>query len=77
MAPDLLFEGGIAHERWMNLFLGHIRSHFVAGRNVTWYVVFLGALVFYLAAVDRSRPAGRSAPTTRSTVEAGGPLPDR
>ncbi len=56
MAPDLLFEGGIAHEPWMDLFLGHISSHFVPGRNLTWYVVLLGALAFYLAAVDRSRP---------------------
>jgi len=60
MAPDLLFEGGIAHERWMDLFLGHISSHFVAGRNVTWYVVFLGALAFFQVAADRTKPQPRS-----------------
>jgi len=54
MAPDLLFAGGIAHQRWMDVFLGHISSHFVPGRNLTWYAVFLAALVLYLAAVDRS-----------------------
>jgi len=62
----------------MDLFLGHISSHFVAGRNVTWYVVFLGALAFYLAAVDRSRPAGRSAPRRGppSRLEAPRPIDD-
>ena len=55
MTPDLLFTAGIAHQRWMDVFLGHITSHFVPGRNLTWYAVFLAALALYLAAVDRSR----------------------
>lgn len=29
----------------MDLFLGHSSSHFLPGRNVTWYVVFLAAHV--------------------------------
>jgi len=61
MAPDLLFEGGIAHERWMDLFLAHISSHFVPGRNLTWYTVFLTTLAFYLVAIDRSRVMTRRA----------------
>jgi hypothetical protein len=55
MAPDLLFIGGAAHQRWMDVFLGHLRTHFVPGRNVTWYVVFLACLALYLAVVDRLR----------------------
>ncbi|HEV2767407.1 MAG TPA: hypothetical protein VGV63_06860 [Acidimicrobiales bacterium] len=51
MLPDVLFNVGIAHQRWMDLFLGHISSHFVPGRNLTWYVVFLACLAAYLAAV--------------------------
>ena len=53
--PDFLFLGGTAHARWMDVFLGHIGSHFVPGRNVTWYVAFLAALALYLAVLDRAR----------------------
>ena len=27
MTPDLLFTGGYAHWRWMDLFLGHVSAH--------------------------------------------------
>jgi hypothetical protein len=54
MTPDLAFSGGVAHQRWMDVFLGHIGTHFVPGRNVTWYAAFLASLALYLAAVDRS-----------------------
>ena len=57
MFPDFLFTAGIAHERWMDLFLGHISAHFVPGRNLTWFAVFLLALAAYLAVVAR-HPAG-------------------
>lgn len=58
MAPDLVFMAGVAHRRWMDLFLGHLSSHAVPGRNWTWYIVFLGALGAYLALIDRlSLPA--------------------
>lgn len=60
MTPDLLFVGGIVHRRWMDLFLGHISTHFVPGRNLTWYTVFVGCLGLYLLAVERS--AGKSKP---------------
>jgi len=55
MTPDLLFAAGHAHQRWMELFLGHISAHFVPGRNLTWYAVFLLSLAAYLLAVDRGR----------------------
>ena len=57
MFPDFLFTGGhIAHERWMDVFLGHISTHFVPGRNLTWYVVFLAAVALYLGVLHRLRP---------------------
>ncbi len=49
IVPDLLFIAGVAHERWMNVFLGHLSGHFVPGRNWTWYAVLLIALAVYLA----------------------------
>ncbi|MDQ3570524.1 MAG: hypothetical protein M3396_07870 [Actinomycetota bacterium] len=58
MFPDFLFAGGIAHQRWMDVFLGHISTHFVPGRNLTWYLVFLACLAAYLAVLDRLRPRG-------------------
>lgn len=56
MFPDFLFTAGIAHERWMDMFLGHISTHFVPGRNLTWFVVFLAALAAYLAVLARLPP---------------------
>jgi len=53
MFPDFLFSAGIAHYRWMEVFLGHIASHFVPGRNLTWYGVWLVALGGYLVILDR------------------------
>ena len=38
------------------MFLGHISSHYVAGRNLTWYGVFLVSLAAYLVALDRAGP---------------------
>jgi hypothetical protein len=60
MTPDLLFVGGRVHERWMDAFLGHLSTHYIPGRNLTWYVVSLLSLASYLAAIDRGvrrRPA--------------------
>ncbi|MBW3574378.1 MAG: hypothetical protein KY450_05850 [Actinobacteria bacterium] len=60
MFPDFLFTGGhIAHEPWMDVFLGHISTHFVPGRNLTWYVVFLAAVALYLGVLHRLRPRRR------------------
>ena len=54
MAPDLAFNAGVAHQRWMDVFVGHISTHFVPGRNLTWYAVLLVSLGVYLVAVDRT-----------------------
>lgn len=56
MAPDLAFIAGVAHQRWMDVFLAHLSSHFAPGRNLTWYVVFLMSLAAYLAVLDWLRP---------------------
>jgi hypothetical protein len=53
MFPDFLFTAGMAHERWIDVFLGHISTHFVPGRNLTWFAVFLAALAVYLAVLAR------------------------
>lgn len=68
VAPDLLFVGGIAHERWMDLFLGHISTHLVPGRNLTWLLVLIVSLAAYLATLDAVRPevgSGASRPSGR------------
>lgn len=51
MGPDVLFVHEMAHRRWMDIFVGHNVSHFIPGRNVTWYLVFLACLGAYLWAV--------------------------
>jgi len=53
MIPDLLFNGGEIHRQWMDVFLGHVSTHFVPGRNWTWYAVFLVTAAAYLTTVDR------------------------
>ena len=56
MAPDLAFVAGQAHRRWMDVFLGHISTHFVPGRNWTWYAIFLVSLAAYLSILDHLGP---------------------
>ncbi len=53
MAPDLAFTAGYAHRRWMDVFAVHISSHYIPGRNLTWYGIFLVCLAAYLVAIDR------------------------
>ena len=55
MTPDLLFAGGIVHGTWMDVFLGHVSSHYVPGRNLSWYAIFVTLLACYLFVVDRTR----------------------
>lgn len=38
----------------MEVFVGHISTHFVPGRNPHWYAVLLVSLGVYLVAVDRT-----------------------
>jgi len=51
--PDLLFAAGIAHQRWMDLFLGHVSSHNVPGGLWTLYGSFLAGLALYLLTIAR------------------------
>ena len=62
MFPDFLFEGGHIHQPWMDLFLWHIGSHFVPGRNVTWFAVFLAVLALHLVVLDQLARPRREAP---------------
>lgn len=62
MFPDFLFEAGRPHQWWMEVFLLHIRSHFVPGRNLFWFATFLVALAGYLVVLDRR---GRGTPEPR------------
>ncbi len=48
MGPDALYVRDMAHQRWMDVFVAHNVSHFIPGRNVTWYLLFLAALSLYL-----------------------------
>lgn len=50
--PDALFAAGVAHERWMDVFVLHVSSHQVAGREITLLAAFLGALAAYVSVLD-------------------------
>jgi hypothetical protein len=51
MFPDILWNfRWLPHQPWMDVFLLHISSHFIPGRNWTWYIVFLACLALYLYA---------------------------
>ncbi len=52
MAPDFAFVEGVPHGRWMDVFLAHVSSHHILGRNWTWFAVFLVALGTYPVVVD-------------------------
>ena len=52
MGPDLLFVKEIAHRRWMDVFVAHNVSHFIPGRNLTWYLIFLACLAAYLSVLS-------------------------
>lgn len=71
MTPDLLYVDDVAHARWMDIFVAHNISHFIPGRNVTWYLLFLIALALYLAAAP---PPQRTGPRRRQ-VSSPGALP--
>lgn len=47
MFPDLLFSAGIPHHAWMNVFLGHISSHYLPGGAYTWLFVALVLSALY------------------------------
>lgn len=62
MFPDFLFEAGTAHEWWMEVFLLHIRSHFVPWRNLFWLSTTLAALALYLLSVVSLKSDKQSSP---------------
>lgn len=50
MFPDLLFTAGLApRDGWMDVFLGHIASHYVPGGDATWLLLALLASGGYAA----------------------------
>lgn len=51
MAPDLLFRAGVPHDRWMNVFLGHVAAHYVPGGDGAWLAVALTLAGLYVAAL--------------------------
>lgn len=53
--PDALFAAGMVHERWMDIFVAHVSTHHVAGRELTLLATFLGALAVYLVMLDVAR----------------------
>ena len=54
LVPDLLFTlRDMAHRPWMDIFLGHLSTHFVPGRNATWFAVFAVAVAAYVLSVER------------------------
>lgn len=55
MLPDFMFDAGIAHRRWMDVFLAHLSSHFIPGQNFTWLAVFLVSAGIYLSVIDQLR----------------------
>ena len=68
--PDVLFVFGIAHQRWMDIFLAHVSTHVMPGRNTTWYAAFLAALAAYLITLDRLADARRDATADRGAMPA-------
>jgi len=67
IVPDLLFAAGIAHQRWMDLFLGHVSSHNVPGGLWTLYGSFLAGLALYLLTIARLPPRGGHSVERRSS----------
>jgi len=65
--PDLLFAAGIAHQRWMDLFLGHISSHNAPGGLWALYGSFLAGLALYLLTIARLPPRGGHSVERRSS----------
>jgi|GEM_PF-4710736 len=69
MAPDLAFRAGVPHERWMDVFLGHVSSHYLPGGDRTWLVLACLAVLVYAwqlrSWLTTTRPATPGPRTTR------------
>ncbi len=64
MLPDLLFRGGVPHDRWMDVFLGHVAAHDLPGGDTSWLAIALLCLALYTAALTawiRARAAEAAA----------------
>ena len=64
MLPDLLFRGGVPHYRWMDVFLGHVASHYLPGGDGSWLAIALTCLGLYVGALTawiRARTAEAAA----------------
>ncbi len=70
MAPDILYLESIAHTRWMDVFVAHNTSHFLPGRNISWYVLFLAAMTLYLVTAPPAREATGAGRRPTGCVEA-------
>lgn len=58
MFPDIIWSFQLLpHQAWMDLFFLHISSHFIPGRNWTWYLIFLLCLALYLSGLYTKRIA--------------------
>lgn len=63
LVPDLLYTlRDMAHRPWMDIFLGHLSTHFVPGRNATWFAVFTLAVAAYVLNVERLGGAAHRGP---------------
>ena len=63
-APDLVIPENIPHKPWQEVFVGHLASHYLPGRGLSWLVIFAVALAGYLLALDR-RTASPPVPDRR------------
>ena len=52
-APDLVIPENVPHKPWQEVFVGHLASHYLPGRGLSWLVVFAVALAGYLLALNR------------------------
>ena len=60
MLPDILWNLQVLpHQPWMDVYLLHISSHFMPGRNWTWYIIFLVCLAVYLSARSAAEVRGQ------------------
>lgn len=69
MLPDLFFSIiDLPHGRWMDIFFGHISSHYIPGRNWTWYVLFMISFAIYLlvTTIENNRDSVREKQITQT-----------
>lgn len=52
-APDLVIPENVPHKPWQDVFVGHLASHYLPGRGLSWLAIFAVALAGYLVVLDR------------------------